>query len=285
VSGCQTVTGGTVGYAPGLGVTYTVRPDDLGHVLVLAVQAADVDASRVRSGPTPVVIGEPATTPPSGPPPPPVVTPPSGAPPSPVVPTPPPPARPAPTKPSPAGVVAALRARIDVNVVRLTWRAPKGATVVVVRRVGARPRHAADGKVVYRGKARATRDAPRAARRVWYGVFLADAVGPSSGPPTSRPAYASLPRVMPRLLAPLQGVRTGRTVRFLWRPVATARYYNVQIWNDGVTRRIVTRWPTQRSLTLRLPPGRYRWYVYPGYGAPASVRYGALIGQGSFRVG
>jgi hypothetical protein len=199
--------------------------------------------------------------PPTPPPPPPVVTP------------------PAPTAPS-AGV-AALRARLDVNVVRLTWRAPRGAAVVVVRRIGRRPLHPADGVVVYRGARRVGLDTVQATRRVWYAVFLA---GSSTSSTSVKVVYASLPRVLPRLLAPLQGARTGRTVRFAWRPVAGARYYNVQIWNGAVTRRIVTRWPIGRTLTVRLDPGRYRWYVYPGYGRPATARYGKLIGQGSFRV-
>ncbi len=262
-SACQDVDATTVTYADGQTASYVVRAADAGQVLVLAAQAHGDVASRVRSAPTPVVTG--AAPPPAPPVPPP--------PPPPVV----------PERPTAPGVVASLRARLDVNVVRLTWRAPTGQAVVVVRRVGRRPLRPDDGTVVYRGRARSALDTPRSARRVWYAVFLRSRVT-AAGAATARPAYASLPRVTPRLLAPLQGARTGRTVRFAWRAVKGARYYNVQIWNRRVTRRIATRWPLARAMTLRLAPGSYRWYVYPGFGARTSVRYGKLVGQGSFTV-
>jgi hypothetical protein len=114
---------------------------------------------------------------------------------------------------------------------------------------------------------------------VWYAVFPAWPSAASGGP-----AYASLARVLPRILAPVEGSVSGRRVRFAWRAAAGARYYNVQVWNRGVTRRVLTRWPDARQVVLRLPPGRYRWYVYPGFGTRTTTRYGALIGQGSFTV-
>jgi hypothetical protein len=33
-----------------------------------------------------------------------------------------------------------------------------------------------------------------------------------------------------------------------------------------------------------LKPGRYRWYVWPGYGSRAAIVYGRLIGMARFTV-
>jgi hypothetical protein len=33
-----------------------------------------------------------------------------------------------------------------------------------------------------------------------------------------------------------------------------------------------------------LVPGRYRWFVWPGIGAPNERRFGTLVGCGSFRI-
>ncbi len=99
-----------------------------------------------------------------------------------------------------------------------------------------------------------------------------------------RAAFTSLRRFYPSLLSPYHRATVGRRVTFLWRPVRRASYYNIQIWDDRLRRRLVARWPRARTLTLRLPPGRYRWYVYPGFGAQRNARYGDLWGQGSFTV-
>lgn len=34
----------------------------------------------------------------------------------------------------------------------------------------------------------------------------------------------------------------------------------------------------------QLLPGSYRWYVWPGDGAPSARRYGQLLGQSTFVV-
>ncbi len=96
----------------------------------------------------------------------------------------------------------------------------------------------------------------------------------------------------PRLLAPASGAAVSTPPRLEWTPVRHATYYNVQLYRGG---KILSAWPTRATLPLarswsfgnrrfRLKPGRYRWYVWPGFGARRSDRYGRLIGTGSFTV-
>jgi hypothetical protein len=69
-----------------------------------------------------------------------------------------------------------------------------------------------------------------------------------------------------------------------WRAVRRASYYNVQVWR-GSRRKVVTAWPRGTSYRVRrLRPGRYTWYVYPGFGGRAAARYGRLLGTGTFVV-
>ena len=78
-----------------------------------------------------------------------------------------------------------------------------------------------------------------------------------------------------------------------WKRVRRATYYNVQLYRKG--RKVLTRWPRRASLQLRrrwryggkpryLAPGRYRWYVWPGYGRRSAHKYGRLLGKSHFTV-
>jgi hypothetical protein len=73
-----------------------------------------------------------------------------------------------------------------------------------------------------------------------------------------------------------------------WTAVHGARYYNFQLYRHG--KRILNIWPTHPNVrvssswrfygrTYLLTPGRYRWYVWPGFGPPAAHRYGPAIGH------
>lgn len=95
------------------------------------------------------------------------------------------------------------------------------------------------------------------------------------------------------LLAPRAGARVASPPRLVWRPVALATYYNVQLYRGSV--KVLSSWPTRPRLQLRarwtylarkrkLAPGVYRWYVWPGYGRPSATRYGRLLGQSTFTV-
>jgi hypothetical protein len=100
-------------------------------------------------------------------------------------------------------------------------------------------------------------------------------------------------KVASALLSPKAGARTTRPPLLVWRRVKNARYYNVQVFRGS--RKVFSGWPTRTRLQLRaqwkylgrkqrLVPGRYRWYVWPGYGAPSAQRYGPLLGQNTFVV-
>jgi hypothetical protein len=65
-----------------------------------------------------------------------------------------------------------------------------------------------------------------------------------------------------------------------------ATYYNVQLFRGK--KKILSRWPKSTHLQLparwtfngrvmRLTPGSYRWYVWPGFGKRAAKRYGRLL--------
>jgi hypothetical protein len=95
------------------------------------------------------------------------------------------------------------------------------------------------------------------------------------------------------LLSPRAGARVKAPPLLVWRRVARAAYYNVQLYRGR--QKLFSAWPERTRLRLRsrwtylghqrrLSPGVYRWYVWPGYGSPAARRYGRLIGQSTFRV-
>jgi hypothetical protein len=96
----------------------------------------------------------------------------------------------------------------------------------------------------------------------------------------------------PRLLAPTSKARLTAPPLLRWTPVRGASYYNVQLYRGT---KILTLWPARARLRLkrawrfdgrfyRLSPGRYRWYVWPGFGSRAAARYGSLIGRGQFVI-
>jgi hypothetical protein len=95
------------------------------------------------------------------------------------------------------------------------------------------------------------------------------------------------------LLAPRGGARVTKPPLLRWRPVARARYYNVQVFRGK--QKVLSVWPTRTRLQLRarwkfagrvrrLTPGAYRWYVWPGFGVPSARNYGQLLGQSTFVV-
>jgi hypothetical protein len=96
----------------------------------------------------------------------------------------------------------------------------------------------------------------------------------------------------PRLLAPYAGAVVAAPPLLRWTPVRRASYYNVQLYRRG---KVLSAWPAHNSLQLRsgwrfarrhysLKTGRYRWYVWPGFGPRSAARYGHLIGSGSFTI-
>jgi len=130
-----------------------------------------------------------------------------------------------------------------------------------------------------------------------FEVRAIDAAGnPDSTPAVHRWTIAAAPRrvrTISALLAPRAGARVTSPPRLVWRRLAGASYYNVQLYRGRV--KVLSSWPTRTSLQLRarwtylgrqrqLAPGAYRWYVWPGYGRASARRYGRLLGQSTFTV-
>lgn len=75
-----------------------------------------------------------------------------------------------------------------------------------------------------------------------------------------------------------------------WRRVAGAAYYNVQLFRNS--QRIYAAWPRMHQIGLptswkwsgrsfHLSPGRYRWYVWAGFGPRRTARY-RIVGSAKF---
>ena len=191
----------------------------------------------------------------------------------------------------PPGDVTAVRARRVVSgAISITWRAPTDADFAFVRiyRAGASDAAAAP-VVVYEGTATSFDD-----RRLRNGVVYRYVIASvdAAGNRSRGVAFDVRPQAL-RLWAPLDGARVAVSPLFVWAPVRSASYYNVQVFRG--TRKVFSAWPTTNRLRMpaswrfggrreRLTPGTYRWYVWPGFGARARTRYGAALGTSTFTV-
>jgi hypothetical protein len=129
-----------------------------------------------------------------------------------------------------------------------------------------------------------------------FEVRAIDAAGNADATPSLHAwkIEAAARRISPSaLLAPRGGARVTKPPLLRWRPVARARYYNVQVFRGK--QKVLSVWPTRTRLQLRarwkfagrvrrLTPGAYRWYVWPGFGVPSARNYGQLLGQSTFVV-
>jgi hypothetical protein len=97
-----------------------------------------------------------------------------------------------------------------------------------------------------------------------------------------------------RLLSPAANARVTAPPTLSWTAVPGATYYNVQLYRGDPTK-LLSLWPAHASLKLRrtwrfdgcryrLRPGRYTWYVWPGFGKRKASRYGHMVGSGTFVV-
>lgn len=170
-----------------------------------------------------------------------------------------------------------LRAKAGNGTVQLSWIASPDTTLVELRR---------SGVLVYSGSATSFTD-----RRLKNGVRYHYAL---TG--YDEAGNAAMSGLAARPAAPLVSPPAGATVsappRLAWLPAERATYYNVQLWRQG---KILSAWPKGTSLRLRrswtygglryrLKRGRYKWYVWPGYGRRAEKKFGGLLGSSSFVV-
>jgi hypothetical protein len=168
----------------------------------------------------------------------------------------------------------------------LRWAMADAAPLIglqIVRRPGL---HGRKSSIVYVGRGAAYRDVHvRNGVRYRYTLRAHD----QAGNVTVRNAMVT---PGPRLLAPPDGIRISTPPLLRWTPVRGASYYNVQLYWDR--RKVLSAWPSRTSLQLarswyyggrrRLRPGRYRWYVWPGFGSLAAASYGRTIGSRTFVV-
>jgi hypothetical protein len=162
-----------------------------------------------------------------------------------------------------------LAADATDRAVSLKWKDSKDVTHLTIQRGAA---------TIYDGKP-VTSFADKQLRngvRYTYTLTGTDAAGnPATVKIVAQPA--------PPLIAPRQEAHVSGGVTLRWRAVPKASYYNVQVWLKGV--KVLTTWPTKSSLRIaHLPPGRYVWHVWPGFGPLAKHRYGSLVGTSSFVV-
>jgi hypothetical protein len=153
-------------------------------------------------------------------------------------------------------------------------------------------RHNGDGGPVllYRGPGASFTDRGLGnQRRYRYTVSLIDQAGNRASSLTSAVPTSS------KLLLPAKGerIKIVRVPLLVWKPVRRANYYNVQMFRGRT--KVLTTWPRQPRLqlkrrwrfggrTYRLVPGKYCWYVWPGYGKRSKRDYGKRLGRSCFRI-
>lgn len=216
-------------------------------------------------------------------------------------------------------LLSGLTATPQVGRVVLRWQSsPDVRWAEVVRSTGSgseeedeedskHSEHSDGATVVFRGSASSfTDDQVQNGVRYLYRVRVADAAGnearelvsavPIAPPQTGRSAPAPGPvRGRGRLLFPGPHATVSRRDPPLlrWVAVRRARYYNLQIFRGS--RKVLSVWPrrphyqlkrrwTYHGTTQRLHTGRYRWFVWPGFGPRPKARYGKLLGRRSFTV-
>jgi hypothetical protein len=120
-----------------------------------------------------------------------------------------------------------------------------------------------------------------------YAVQTFDQAGNAS----KRIVVAGLPKVL--LLGKTGYVPRAAAKPILrWNRVHGAQYYNVQLYRG--TKRVFAAWPAKNQLGLpagwrwngkrqRLSPGKYRWYVWAGFGARSFAHY-QTVGSAQFIV-
>jgi hypothetical protein len=173
--------------------------------------------------------------------------------------------------------LAQVGAKAGNGTATITWAASADTALVRVRR---------GDTVVYTGAGTTFTDNGLHNGDLYrYAVTAYDEAGNSAtSTVTARPSGP--------LVAPAANAVVSSPPRLAWKPVPKATYYNVQLWRKG---RILSLWPRGTSVRLpnrwkyngrryRLTDGRYRWYVFPGYGRRADKRFGKLLGSSSFVV-
>ncbi len=187
------------------------------------------------------------------------------------------------------GVVRHATAKVGDRVVVLTWAKPAATDLASVEIKQSAVGDPTSAKVVYRGL-RNSFKSDGLVNGVTYRFVLIciDKAGNMS-----RPVVVSATPKPVALTSPRAGVKITKPPLLRWVPDVRAGYFNVQLYRNGT--KILSAWPNvirfqlpthwsyaNHSYTLK--PGVYTWYVWPGIGARADVKYGDLLGRSSFIV-
>ena len=185
----------------------------------------------------------------------------------------------------PPGDVTSLAARAGDRVVSLTWGMPADADIDRVAITRTSP---SEEEVVYTVRSGTTYRDTRVANGTEYRYLVV--VFDRAGNRSAGVAAVATPKAR-LLLAPTDGRRVTSRPLLVWARVAGATYYNVQLYRGA--KKVLSVWPSRTRFRIpstwrfsgrryRLTAGRYRWYVFPGFGARSAVRYGTVLGESSF---
>ena len=168
---------------------------------------------------------------------------------------------------------------------QLRWSAsPDAVSIRVARSPG---RGGAASSPVYEGTGNAVDDdGLQGGTRYTYTLTAVDAAGNAATATASAIPAGTL-------LAPAPGAKVSKPPLLRWKSIKGARYYNVQLFRGK--HKLLSSWPTKAHLQLRsswtyrgrrhrLAAGRYRWYVWPGYGPRSRRHYGKLLGRRTFTM-
>lgn len=174
-----------------------------------------------------------------------------------------------------------VRASGGDGVVSLRWQS--GASVEITRSPG---RHGPHASMLYSGSSGSFNDRHcRNGVKYTYTVKTKDRAGG-----VTKRAVSVTPG--PHLRAPAANATVTTPPLLRWTPITGATYYNVQLFRG---QKLFSSWPLHSTLQLsrswrfagsehRLVPGKYSWYVWPGFGRIGEARYGRLIGHRTFIV-
>jgi hypothetical protein len=195
---------------------------------------------------------------------------------------------PAPVDRTPTRHVTGVTKAVGYRLLRLRWtRPPDQDFDHVVLRVGNNPRRA-PRTLVYRGAS--TTYANRRFRNGSYYRYSITSYD-RAGNPSRRVFVVVRPSAL--LASPRVGARVQRPPLLDWASVPKATFYNVQLYLGS--KKLLSAWPGRSSFKLkgtwsyndarfRLKTGKYRWYVWPGFGPRSKPNYGEPVGHSSFIV-
>jgi hypothetical protein len=186
------------------------------------------------------------------------------------------------------GPVRRLKRTVGYRVLRLRWSPPSDLDFDHVQVVRSYTRKGGRQKVVYAGRGRHYVD-----KRFRNGLYYRYTVRAYD---RSGNASRSVRIVVPPG-ALLRSPSDRRVMRsppvFRWAGITRATYYNVQVYRGS--HKLLSAWPARPRLKMArrwvyqnhrfsLWRGRYRWYVWPGFGARSKGAYGRLLGTSTFVV-